>query len=343
MSDTLRASNLHFGLNASNYNQPQIGFTSVGIGSTANYGFLQFFGTSNTLCWTANGTVGIGTTNPSAKLHVIEVPVNGDVSRREMFRGVCEYTLGVQNSVSMAFALGPSTSGANPFGVLDIKLNGTPQASNLYGNIPDITVMSVIGNGNVGIGITNPGTTLDVNGITRSTGLINTGYTYATISGTIPALASSTTTWATTTTLSGGVSASAPTPTAYVYLPYGTYAGSSSTVTNWSMTPTVSNYAGRWYIPYTGIWSLSWTMNIGSGSATPFISINSCNGNDLNSAGAILMTHDITTNGDISWTGLLLSTDYISFGAFLWAGNTCNFQTNPARTRVTLALVQRTG
>jgi len=71
MSDTLRVSNLHFGLNTSNYNQPQMGFTSVGIGSTANYGFLQFYGTSNTLCWTANGTVGIGTTSPQYSLDVI--------------------------------------------------------------------------------------------------------------------------------------------------------------------------------------------------------------------------------------------------------------------------------
>jgi hypothetical protein len=44
-----------------------MGFTSVGIGSTTNYGFLQFFGTSNTLCWTANGTVGIGTSAPSGR------------------------------------------------------------------------------------------------------------------------------------------------------------------------------------------------------------------------------------------------------------------------------------
>jgi len=71
MSDTLRVSNLHFGLNTSNYNQPQMGFTSVGAGSTANYGFLQFFGTSNTLCWTANGTVGIGSATPSYTLDVV--------------------------------------------------------------------------------------------------------------------------------------------------------------------------------------------------------------------------------------------------------------------------------
>ncbi len=70
MSDTLRVSNISFGNVASNFNQAQMGFTSVGLGSTSNYAFHQFFGTSNTLCWTANGTVGIGTTNPSAFLSI---------------------------------------------------------------------------------------------------------------------------------------------------------------------------------------------------------------------------------------------------------------------------------
>ena len=156
MSDTLRVSNIHFGNAASNYNQPQMGYTSVGIGSTANYGFLQFFGTSNTLCWTANGTVGIGTTAPLVKLQCNETPVNGDVTRKDMFRGVRDGTLTVQNAVSMAFALGASTIGISPYGCLDIKVNGLPTLSNNFGAIPDVTVMSVIGNGNVGIGITNP-------------------------------------------------------------------------------------------------------------------------------------------------------------------------------------------
>lgn len=75
MSDALRVNNIHFGNVASNHNQAHIGFTSVGIGSTGNYGALQFVGVPNTLCWTANGTVGIGVTAPSTAFHV-----NGDIT-----------------------------------------------------------------------------------------------------------------------------------------------------------------------------------------------------------------------------------------------------------------------
>jgi hypothetical protein len=260
---------------------------------------------------------------------------------------------GTVNQSANSIVLNSSGAAVNAYApgffVAPVALAGSSVSSSFsilgYGTDSQVvqTGMSIRADGFVGIGTVTPGQTLDVNGITRSVGVINTGYTYATIYGTIPALALWTTTWATTTTLSGGVSASAPTATSYVYIPYGTYAGSSSTVNNWSITPTVSNYAGRWYIPYTGIWSLSWSVNIGGGgSATLFISVNSCNANDLNTGGQILMNIDMSVDGCINWTGLLLSTDYISFGAFLWAGTTCNFQSNPARTRVTLSLVQRT-
>lgn len=149
MSDTLRVSNLHFGNAASNYNQPQMGFTSVGIGSTANYGFLQFFGTSNTLCWTANGTVGIGTTAPGHSLDVVG-----------------ETRIGYSSSTDFLVHLGRS-------GV------GSYRSAYIYGNSNNIEInnqqngafilstnnaerMRITSNGSVGIGTNAPGSTFEV-------------------------------------------------------------------------------------------------------------------------------------------------------------------------------------
>ena len=119
---------------------------------------------------TGTGRVGIGTTSPSVLLHVGGPAVAGDVSRTEMFRGSRNATGGVQNAVSMALSLGPNVSTINPFGVLDIKTNGTPVAGNDFGRVPDVTVMSIIGNGRVGIGYTAPSNALEVLGDTRSSG-----------------------------------------------------------------------------------------------------------------------------------------------------------------------------
>lgn len=133
MSDTLRVSNIHFGNVASNYNQPQMGFTSVGIGSTTNYGFLQFFGTSNTLCWTANGTVGIGTTNPTAALQV-----NGNVSIGTRFLGTTDivtagvFWIGLNGTGTEFDRLAVGIVGNQTTGVVDtIQLN---KNTNVLGN-----------------------------------------------------------------------------------------------------------------------------------------------------------------------------------------------------------------
>lgn len=146
MSDTLRVSNLHFGNVASNYNQPQMGFTSVGIGSTTNYGFLQFFGTSNTLCWTANGTVGIGTTNPLARLTIRNGYSDGDTG------GLCiDASDGSVYNMRLS-SFNPAASQVSyRFGV-----------NNLAASLPNTLVLAY--NGRVGIGKSVPTSSLDVTG-----------------------------------------------------------------------------------------------------------------------------------------------------------------------------------
>ncbi len=172
MSDTLRVTNISFGNVASNFNQAQLGFNYVGLGSTSNYAFCQFYGTTSTLCWTANGTVGVGTTNPSFKMDIWGPAVAGDVTRHSMLLLARPATSGVQNNVSSGFFTGANVITVAPYGVLDIRCNGLPVAGNTYGAIPDVTVMSIIGNGTVGIGKTNPAATLDVNGTISTNGTL---------------------------------------------------------------------------------------------------------------------------------------------------------------------------
>lgn len=170
MSDTLRVSNLHFGLNTSNYNQPQIGFTSVGIGSTANYGFLQFLGTSNTLCWTANGTVGIGTSSPVALLDV-----NG--SFRVLNRASIALTsgTGVDIIYSGGGQLSSGTRGVG--GALTAATMGYYASTHtFYADASASTnALTINTSGQVGIG-TSPSQKLDVNGTIKATGFNLSGY-----------------------------------------------------------------------------------------------------------------------------------------------------------------------
>ena len=154
MSDTLRVSNLHFGNAASNNNQPQMGFTSVGIGSTANYGFLQFFGTSNTLCWTANGTVGIGTTAPGSTM---EIYTNGGVGGTTQMNIT---SFAGANTTTNTSVLNLRIQGAGG-GMVDNSISAQYNSSgvgtySLAFKPLGTTAMTIIGTGNVGIGITNP-------------------------------------------------------------------------------------------------------------------------------------------------------------------------------------------
>ena len=156
MSDTLRVSNISFGNVASNFNQAQMGFTSVGLGSTSNYAFNQFFGTTNTLCWTANGTVGIGTTNPANPLHVYTSSVS-PILLEQSSTSANYITLKSNGTVYGYFGLETST-GSGVFGsntAYGMSI-GAPTATNMNIATNNTVRMTVTSAGNVGIGTTAP-------------------------------------------------------------------------------------------------------------------------------------------------------------------------------------------
>ena len=97
-----------------------------------------------------NGKVGIGTASPSGKLHI-----KPDASSEFIFTGAS--TSGYATTFHM------DNTG------LDIGHNSTSRALNLKtGSLDRLTIL---GNGNVGIGTTSPGYTLDVNGSMHSTNI----------------------------------------------------------------------------------------------------------------------------------------------------------------------------
>jgi hypothetical protein len=110
--------------------------------------------------------VGIGVTNPATYLHlfaensdpgVTEGDFVGTHNLTEYLRFTSRGDSGDVNSVSVGFKLGADdNSAASPDGRLDICANDGGDSGNSYGTIPDKTIATFIGSGNVGIGTTNP-------------------------------------------------------------------------------------------------------------------------------------------------------------------------------------------
>ena len=114
----------------------------------------------------ANGAVGIGTTYPEAQLHVFVGPDSkpggiiaaGQSALRLTRYGTPNYSYNESAEFKITHG-GPSVWGSR----LDLYVNG----ANNQSSIPDQHAMTWQYNGNVGIGIVDPSTTLEVQGTTK--------------------------------------------------------------------------------------------------------------------------------------------------------------------------------
>lgn len=119
---------------------------------------------------TSSGNVGIGITTPSDLLTVAGTANSTTVFANQMQSWVVPAISGVKNNNSAGIAVGSFEGNGNGRGRMDIRVSGAPGSGNSWGSLPDVTVMTMLGNGNVGIGTTSPSATLEINGNLRVTG-----------------------------------------------------------------------------------------------------------------------------------------------------------------------------
>ncbi|HON55844.1 MAG TPA: hypothetical protein PLJ38_02385, partial [bacterium] len=171
----------------------------VGIGTNLVSDSLNVYGTfkvkgrssgeTNAITTNNVGNVGLGDESHGPKLHIFGNDATDAIGTIEELRISRRTVSGVKNANSFGIAVGAFETGISGRSRVDFSLSGTPGGGNNWGWIPDVTVMTLNANGNVGINNTAPGSALDVKGTLRLSGTTS-GYV-----GLAPAAAAGSTTY----------------------------------------------------------------------------------------------------------------------------------------------------
>ena len=93
----------------------------------------------------------------------IGISGSADNTQQPMIRLFRNGTGGVQNSVAANILFGSNTANIDGISNVRFQLTSSPSLGNGWGVTPDTTVMTLVGNGYVGIGTTSPAAKLEVN------------------------------------------------------------------------------------------------------------------------------------------------------------------------------------
>ena len=113
---------------------------------------------------TAAGSVGIGTTVPETRLHVSASAMSTSIETEHLVRFWRPSTGGVREAVSAGIRVGSFETGISGRGRMDFVVSGAPGAGNNWAFTPDVTVMTLNGNGYVGVNFQAPDHQFVVNG-----------------------------------------------------------------------------------------------------------------------------------------------------------------------------------